>query len=76
MLSFIWQEVVVEFGTLKLALKGPRGARVGFGGEAVVGRSDWLLNLLSSIHRAFVREAFLRVKSGLHSVLSRGSENC
>lgn len=75
MLSFIWQEIVVEFWTFKLALKGPCSARVRFGWEAVVGRSDCFLNLLSSIHRAFVREALLRVKSGLHSVLSRWSEN-
>lgn len=76
MLRFIWQEIVVEFWAFKLALKGPCSTRVGFGWEAVVGRSDCFLNLLSSIHRAFIREAFLRVKGGLHSVLSRGSENC
>lgn len=75
MLSFIWQEIMVELRTFKLTLKGPCSTSVRFCCKAVVRRSDCFLNLLSSINRAFIREAFLRIESGLHSVLSRGSEN-
>jgi len=67
---------MVEFKTFKLALKGPCSTCVRFYCKAVVRRIDCFLNLFSSFDEAFVREAFLMMKSGLHSVLSRASENC
>lgn len=77
MLILVRQEVMVEFGALKLAFEWPGGTCVRFRREAVVRRGDRFRNLFRSIHRPFIREALLRIVGGLHSVFSAGrSESC